>query len=254
MKQGLLLLLVVVALLPYLSESRTVSKCELKEKLAAKIHLPRKLSKHTDEILSIIICEASRKSGLNTSLVNVDGMRYPMSTTEPATEETEPETMEEMAAAPTTPAATTTITAPVSSNAIATSRSSRKKRSASSREMNEPQQSLNDMENRFDEEEMAEDDERMSKEDSSSQLRDPNQMHLWSLGYYGIFQLRDSLFCDSGYRWSKNWCQKSCTDFTDDDITDDIQCFINTNYFWYFFRNLSKECFHERKTFLQDCS
>lgn len=53
MKLGLLLVLVVAALLPDLSESRIVSKCELKDKLHGKIYLPKNLRKHEEEIMSI---------------------------------------------------------------------------------------------------------------------------------------------------------------------------------------------------------
>ncbi|XP_047221917.1 uncharacterized protein LOC124868558 [Girardinichthys multiradiatus] len=238
MKVCLLLGLFVVALLPSLSESRIVSKCELKDKLGEEINLPKKLKSHDDEILSIIICEIFRRSNGNTSLVNVDGIRHPLATAQPTTGRSEPETTKTMAAA---------------------SVSIRKKQRAPSRKSPDSQESLNDMENRFDEEQMQQDDERMSKEgssdeDRSSYQQDPNKITLWSLGYYGVFQLRDSHFCDSGYRWSRNLCQKSCSDFTDDDITDDIECFINSNYHWFLFRTLSHECFNDRKTFLHDCS
>ncbi|XP_014862111.1 PREDICTED: uncharacterized protein LOC106929585 [Poecilia mexicana] len=249
MKLGLVLVLVVAALLPDLFESRTVTKCELKEKLQDKIYLPRKLRRHRDEVLSLIICEVSRKSSLSTSLVNVDGFRFSMTTALPTTEGMEPETE-----ATTT---TTTTAGPVSSMLTTAAGGSRKKRRASRRrhKSEESQESLNDMENKFDEEEMERDDERLSKESSSEEGGSSHpKITLWSLGYYGIFQLRDSLFCDSGYRWSKNLCGKSCTDFTDDDITDDIDCFVSTNYHWYIFRSISHQCFKQRKTFLQDCS
>uniref|UniRef100_A0A669CQK4 Lysozyme n=1 Tax=Oreochromis niloticus TaxID=8128 RepID=A0A669CQK4_ORENI len=39
---------------------------------------------------------------------------------------------------------------------------------------------------------------------------------------YGLFQLSDRKFCDSGYCPSENVCHTSCTAFTDNDITDDI--------------------------------
>ncbi|KAL1281756.1 hypothetical protein QQF64_000559 [Cirrhinus molitorella] len=41
---------------------------------------------------------------------------------------------------------------------------------------------------------------------------------------YGVFQLSDQLACDSGMTPSVNFCNTSCTAFTDDDITDDIAC------------------------------
>lgn len=83
-----------------------------------------------------------------------------------------------------------------------------------------------------------------------------------SLGLYGLFQLPDNIFCNSGLRPSRNVCRTSCNceflhpqrvnllcfvflfflfcilkivsfflaAFTDNNITDDIACFINTGY------------------------
>ncbi|MEQ2241716.1 hypothetical protein ILYODFUR_028180 [Ilyodon furcidens] len=146
----------------------------------------------------------------------------------------------------------------VSSNSTVASGNSRRKRGFLSRQ-HLSGETLNEIENRFDEEEMAEDDEYMSKEDSFEEdrflgRRDPYKITLWSLGSYGIFQLRDSHFCDSGYRWSRNLCQKSCTDFTDDDITDDIDCFLKEFFDGYLLRTRSLQCDREAETYLQDCS
>lgn len=136
------------------------------------------------------------KSSLSTSLVNVEGIRPTMTPALPETKGREP-TTKATTVAPTARVTTTTTTdGPDSSR----------------HESEESQESLNDMENKFDEEEMERDDERISKESSSEEGESSHlKMRLWSLGYYGIFQLRDSLFCDSGYRWSKNLCGKPCT-------------------------------------------
>ncbi len=53
MKLGLLVVLAVVVLVPSLSEGRTVSKCELKEKLGAAITLPKRLQKYKEKILTL---------------------------------------------------------------------------------------------------------------------------------------------------------------------------------------------------------
>lgn len=53
MKLGLLVVLAVAVLVPSLSESRTVSKCELREQLGKALTLPRGLQKHKDRILTI---------------------------------------------------------------------------------------------------------------------------------------------------------------------------------------------------------
>lgn len=147
---------------------------------------------------------------MSTSLVNVDGIRLSLSTDPPPTDGIEPETNMPVSAAPTAlPATTTTTTAaaaPVSSDSAAAF-GGRKKRQS-------PRQlyahySLSDMENLFDEEDMQRDDEKMSS--SEEDRTDPNKIKLWSMGFYGIFQLSDSHFCDSGYRWSKNMCGKLCS-------------------------------------------
>lgn len=77
-------------------------------------------------------------------------------------------------------------------------------------------------------------------------------------GYYGIFQLSDRIFCDSGRRPTRNLCKTRCSGecgtgtqdseppwwtwvgltqasgvsaaFIDDDITDDIRCILKTGY------------------------
>ncbi|CAJ1052836.1 alpha-lactalbumin isoform X1 [Xyrichtys novacula] len=55
---------------------------------------------------------------------------------------------------------------------------------------------------------------------------DSSQDQLLSLRKHGIFQLSDGYFCDSGHRHSQNKCKSKCSDFTDDDISNDIDCFV----------------------------
>ncbi|PWA29332.1 hypothetical protein CCH79_00013941, partial [Gambusia affinis] len=397
MKLGLLALLVLAALLPHLSDSRIVPKCELKETLAAAINKTRGPEGVTEEILAEIICEVNRSSNLNTSLVKTKGFgsrhkREASSRGRHHSEETDSyeenmiqerkmekhrehesdedsfeiseeveevsnstsvlgnrrkrgaherrknhsrvkgkgnsperkrghdsnesedmsngdshETTEEGHDSSESGDMSYERTAASASYGIfqlsdsylcdsgnnlsrnlcqksctdftddditddiecflkaffdggpalttVTMKQEHSSKIAPKHESEESQESLNDMENKFDEEEMERDDEHISKESSSEEGESSHlKMRLWSLGYYGIFQLRDSLFCDSGYRWSKNLCGKPCTDFTDDDITDDIDCFLSTNYHWYLIRGVSHQCFQQRKTFLKDCS
>ncbi|XP_023254863.1 coiled-coil domain-containing protein 80-like isoform X1 [Seriola lalandi dorsalis] len=97
---------------------------------------------------------------------------------------------------------------------------------------------LNEEESNFDEDEMMQDDNKMTEEEErdgedgeKGKVDEADVIQVpWSLGYYGLFQLSDSHFCDSGYRWSRNKCSTSCTAFTDDDITDDIDCVLKTGY------------------------
>lgn len=53
MKVGLLVVLAVAVLVPSLSQGRTVSECELREKLREVINLPRRLQKYKENILAI---------------------------------------------------------------------------------------------------------------------------------------------------------------------------------------------------------
>ncbi|XP_007544359.1 alpha-lactalbumin-like [Poecilia formosa] len=89
----------------------------------------------------------------------------------------------------------------------------------------------------------------MSNEDSSESYETTA-----ASASYGIFQLSDGYFCDSGNHLSRNLCQKSCTDFTDDDITDDIECFLTAFFDGYLRRSDSHQCEDEAGAFLQYCS
>uniref|UniRef100_A0A671TMP3 Uncharacterized protein n=1 Tax=Sparus aurata TaxID=8175 RepID=A0A671TMP3_SPAAU len=53
MKLGLLVVLAVAVLVPSLSEGRTVSRCELKQKLDQAIQLPRRFQRLKERILAI---------------------------------------------------------------------------------------------------------------------------------------------------------------------------------------------------------
>ncbi|XP_029949358.1 location of vulva defective 1-like [Salarias fasciatus] len=106
---------------------------------------------------------------------------------------------------------------------------------------------LNEEEDKFDEEQMMRDDNTLetssSEEDESGVCN--VQSNNWSLGYYGIFTLPDSHFCCSGYRWSRNVCQTDCRAFTDDDISDDVDCVVKSGFWRFLLRTASRWCwFH----------
>ncbi|XP_071361282.1 high mobility group nucleosome-binding domain-containing protein 5-like isoform X1 [Trachinotus anak] len=409
MKLGLLVALAVAVLVPSLSEGRTTSKCELKEKLSAVVTLPKSLQKFEDQILAIVICEVNRLSHLNTSLVREEGERQIMTTARPATRvttqrvhkmtkqtkttkptTTKPKTTKTKTTKPTTTKPTTTKTTTAEPSQITTlppsseqggtnptpvpkqaSSGIRRKREAgtTSNESNLAEiidnldELINDEETNFDEEELTQDDNKMTgDEDEESDGEDGEQGDMdeqeavtqednsmmegedeetngedeesnggdgeqgdmdeqeavtqdensmiegedeetngedeesngedeesngedeesngedeesngedgeqgdmdeqeteadveqmpWSLGYYGLFQLTDSHFCASGYRWSRNKCSTACTAFTDDDITDDIDCLVKTGYFWFLVRNASDRC-HDTSNFFSEC-
>ncbi|KAI3353549.1 hypothetical protein L3Q82_020067, partial [Scortum barcoo] len=271
MKLGLLVVLAVAVLVPSLSESRIVSKCELKEKLGAAISLPGNLERFREKILALVVCNVNRRSSLNTALVRVFGKRRPMMTVATTTIAPTTTTTTRPATTTTTTPATTTINATTTTttatatatNATTTSPTPntttpglRRRREAESMSEEDDttklDRSLGEMlsnedrrtdddesdANEEDEEEEDESDEgdedeqeengKRKKQSRPKKKRRPSSA--WSLGYYGIFQLFDSLFCDSGYRSSRNVCRTSCTAFTDDNIMDDIACFVRSGY------------------------
>ncbi|RVE76563.1 hypothetical protein OJAV_G00009960 [Oryzias javanicus] len=245
MKLGVLLALAVAALVPGLSESRIVSRCELREKLHEALRVPKHLMKIHSQLFALVSCEVDRKSQLNTNLVIVEGIR-PTSAVLPAATDAPMSPEEESAS----------ITAVSMSNTPG----GRKKRSASDQKSNDKEEedpeepmgvALNSEENKFNEEEMQQDDDRLGSEMDERSMDAMSKP--WSLGYYGIFQLSDSHFCNSGYRWSRNVCHKNCSAFTDDDITDDVMCFIKSGYWRFFLRDISRSCYHQRKTFFDGC-
>ncbi|XP_035515199.1 300 kDa antigen AG231 [Morone saxatilis] len=313
MKLGLLVVLAVAVLVPSLSESRTVSRCELRDKLGEALILPRRLERFRERILAIVICQVERSSRLNTALVRVLGKRITttakpttvavttipttqeQTTQEPTTQEPttqepptqepttqepttqEPTTQEPNTQEPTTTEATTIVsvtTGPMTSTTAGGSMRRKREADASEEDVSF-EDMLQEEENKFDEEEMENDDNKMEDEDededevsneveSDEQKEDRKRnkrsvrrwkpkknLRPWSLGYYGLFQLTDSYFCNSGYRWSKNVCGTSCDAFTNDDITDDVECFVKTNYLWAVLRGAPRKCFHTANFFAE---
>ncbi|XP_039886390.1 integumentary mucin C.1-like [Simochromis diagramma] len=264
MKLGLLVVVAVAVLLPSFSESRIVSKCELKDKLGKVIRLPR-------TILAIIVCEVNRISHLNTSLVNVLGKRTTTtlkptvvttpsttavtltttgattltSTNSATTDLTDTTTTASATTTTTSTAITTTTTVTTTSPAITNSTISsvnttlvsnsasgmkRRKRHAHSSSEEEIGQIGGGVEDSSEEENLK-----------------PS-----SLGLYGLFQLPDNIFCNSGLRPSRNVCRTSCNSFTDNNITDDIACFINTGHWRNIVRRASHSCLRNMN-FLREC-
>ncbi|XP_035856359.1 protein starmaker-like [Sander lucioperca] len=349
MKFGLLVVLAVAVLVPSLSEGRTVSRCELKEKLGQAITLPPRLQKFKEEYLAIVICEVNSRSRLNTGLVKVFGKRRTTTTARPTTTvttlaprvnettaetiTTQPTTTQLTTTQPTTTQLTTTqptTTQPTTTQPIPTDATNstivlnRRKRGVSSEEFDsaEMHSSQGELLNEGDEvtmqgvngtvdeggdkakdsdkrdegededsdekdedededsderdEDEAEDggkrkkrskedrssEDRSSKdrsskdrssEDRSSEDRSSEETNRSSLGLYGIFQLSDETFCNSGYRSSKNKCNTTCDAFTDDDISDDIACFVKTDQWGLFLKSASRLCQIGTKNFFDEC-
>ncbi|XP_077576085.1 uncharacterized protein LOC144198767 [Stigmatopora nigra] len=72
-----------------------------------------------------------------------------------------------------------------------------------------------------------------------------------SRSYYGVFQLSDADFCFYTNPWTYNFCITSCTAFIDDDITDDVECFVNSHHWIRLIRGASRECLQVTNFFEQ---
>ncbi|CAI5662123.1 unnamed protein product [Oreochromis niloticus] len=259
MKLELLVVVAVAVLLPSFSESRIVSKCELREKLGEMLDLPRRLEERT---LATVICEVQRRSALNTKLLKSFGKCIP-TTPKPAVVTT-PSTsggnnMVTGAATATntnsttidltnTTTATNTSTIPTTANSTISSGNTTfvSNSTTGMKRRRRDADSSSEKENKFSEEE-HEDDSEMEDEDETSSEDDDESKNL-----YGLFQLSDREFCDSGYCPSKNMCHASCTAFTDDDITDDIACVVETGYWKEIMRSASDSCRRPRD-FFEEC-
>ncbi|XP_076583531.1 uncharacterized protein LOC143318897 [Chaetodon auriga] len=247
MKLGLLVVLAVAAVVPSLSEGRIVSRCELREKLGQAIALPKRLQKHKETVLARVICVVEERSHLNTSLVRVFGK--PKTTAAPAT--TEPTDIE------------------VEDGKV------RKRREAddSSEEVDgmEMDSILEELEeDQSDEEDMDEDGNMEGNDDGDEMGEDEQEpeeggkrkkrsMHHRRHGrrpkahtLYGLFQLPDR-HCDSPSHLSKNTCETTCGAFTDDDIEDDLGCFVKTEHWSHILRRARCQC-REIKDFFDECN
>ncbi|KAM9745320.1 uncharacterized protein ACNS7B_009726 [Menidia menidia] len=326
MKLGLLLVLAVAVVVPSISESRVVNKCEVRAQLMDTIRLPRRLARFKEEIVAIVTCEAQRRSHLNTGLVRVHGKRKTTTTaqpTRPATTgtktATEAATTKAQTQAPTTtttttttraqtqapttgtttttptpttgtptttttttPTPTTTTTTPTPTTTTTTTTTTtpvaggrKKRRASSSSETSMDSEEVMeeifaDEDHQFNEQQLEDDDDHLDadetgEEDSSSELMDGKRHRRsahrrrsrkrvpWSLGLYGIFQLSDSHFCSSGYRWSRNVCRAKCSDFADEDITDDVACLVRSHYWRFLLRVASRSCLRFRRIYFHGC-
>ncbi|KAK7930620.1 hypothetical protein WMY93_007015 [Mugilogobius chulae] len=63
-----------------------------------------------------------------------------------------------------------------------------------------------------------------------------------SVKYFGLFQFSDRVHCQSGYAESEDVCKSDCYKFADDDISDDVECFVQSNRFMELYRSASGSC------------
>ncbi|XP_019745256.1 uncharacterized protein LOC109527664 [Hippocampus comes] len=311
------LLLLLLLLPPPQCHGRTVSRCELRDKLRDKIKLSERTQNLTDVVLTLLVCQLEKVSHRSTSFVTIYGQRAtttaaPATTTTtaaiPTTNSTAAadqivimsnQTVNSNATVP-TPLSNSTAAPPVNQSGIgnqsvnsnqtlnevndgqdqdqeddATGEEPEQEEEPEAEEEQEElldgaeetydeegeylyvnqgskmdfhlddwlklMELLNEEENMFDEQMLVIADDKLSadEDDGSGKLF---QME-WSLGYHGLFQLSDSYFCQSTARWSQNACNSTCDAFIDDDITNDVDCFVKTQSWMNLFRTASSECF-----------
>ncbi|XP_031613279.1 uncharacterized protein LOC116334093 [Oreochromis aureus] len=246
------LVVVAVAVLPTFSESRIVSKCELRDKLGKMIRLSGRLG---ERVLATVICEVDRMSHLNTDLVKSFGKCIPATPKPTAPAATGPN---EMTNGPVTPPNTnststdlTNTTAPatpptINSTIIAMNATFPSNSTGGVKRQRRHAHSGRHEKNKFSGEDR--DDSEMEDENETSSEEDDESKNL-----YGLFQLSDREFCDSGLCPSKNMCHTSCKAFTDDDITDDIACVIQTGY-WRDIMDRASESCRRTGNFFKECN
>ncbi|XP_024145984.1 uncharacterized protein DDB_G0283697-like [Oryzias melastigma] len=89
--------------------------------------------------------------------------------------------------------------------------------------------------------------------ESSSQEEYNMEQNQGPSNYFGLFQLSDSFFCDSGNGLSKNLCDTNCSAFIDDDITDDLECFAYKGYWRSILDEVSSSCSDQQDTYFDEC-
>ncbi|XP_041825145.1 bypass of stop codon protein 1-like [Melanotaenia boesemani] len=197
------------------------------------------------------------RSHFNTNLVTVYGDRKPTTTATPTTLTTAGNNVTIVDTTTTSTTNSTTTTSPSTANATITNSGSASNITASGSRIKRDAPRENKKKSKSKEslvssnEKEMEDDEHEDDEEDSPENK---PMMGSSLGYYGIFQLSDSHFCDSGYRSSKNLCRSSCSAFADDDITDDVACVVGSGYWKHLLEEASKQCQRAKKTYFAECA
>ncbi|RVE76597.1 hypothetical protein OJAV_G00009980 [Oryzias javanicus] len=288
MKLGLLLALTGAALVLNLSESRIVSKCELRQKLQQVLPLPRKYGRYKDQILALVTCELERRSQLDSNLVTGDAVlptaaaRQTTQSSEGNQTATEQDIDSTISSAP---MISTTVPSlrrkrwaskkdfrersdkrrgrkGQSSEENGVSGNPREKRDASSEEKGHKQRGNkrrgkkgrgSDESGKNKQKNKKEKKPSKHSHESSSQEENTMEQNQGPSKYFGLFQFSDSFFCDSGNGLSKNLCDKNCSAFVDDDITDDLECFAYRGYWRSILDEVSSSCSNQQDTYFDEC-
>ncbi|XP_057700120.1 uncharacterized protein wu:fj19g03 isoform X2 [Corythoichthys intestinalis] len=283
-------------------QGRTVSRCELRDKLRERITLTESTKNFTDVVLAMLVCHIERLSKLETSTVHICGHRAtPTTTTGSTTAANEINLSNETVSSTKNPNNNETssdggqdeVEEEEGMEEVEPSVEEQEEPSADGEEEEDDQplpeeepfdqfcgevydeegeyfyhekeynvrldnwrklmEMLNEQENDFDEDKLNEADDKFSADDNDN-VEHPNFVKEWSVGYHGLFQLSDSYFCQSPARYSANNCTSNCSAFTDDDITDDLDCFIDSGYWLCALRSVGFKCYQEPDDFFSKCN
>ncbi|XP_077379450.1 uncharacterized protein LOC144020164 [Festucalex cinctus] len=275
-----LLVALVCLVLALECRGRIVSRCELRNRLNRTIALSERAKHLQDVVVDMLVCQIEKMSQRDTGAVRIYGRRVTMTTIPPANNNNNDN--DDSNAAITTPPANQNISQANDTNDGQNQNQNQNQNQENEAENQFDETTdelydeegeyffterdsgsvdqqledwlklmelLNEEENRFDEEVLAIADDKLGDDDGD--VVDDGGLGSgaetfqkdWSLGYHGIFQLSDSYFCQSSARWSQNVCKSSCSAFSDDDITDDLDCFINSLYWLYVLRTAGHRCY-----------
>ncbi|XP_077575200.1 uncharacterized protein LOC144198182 [Stigmatopora nigra] len=228
-------------------DARTLSRCELRDMLRERITLSENTKNLTEDVLSMLVCHMEKISNLDTNAIRVCGQR---ATPVELTNETEESDVVEVDSEETeeineeeTESKVEDICGDIYDAEGEYSEDQKNELLDSWRSMME---TLDQEENAFDEELMLVSDAKISANGSDSE-------EAWSLGYHGLLGLSDSFFCQSSARYSENVCGTKCSAFRDDDIKDDMDCFIDSLYWQYVLRTVGIQCYQKPTEFFSKC-
>ncbi|XP_077460758.1 uncharacterized protein LOC144077130 isoform X2 [Stigmatopora argus] len=251
-------------------DGRTLTRCELRERLRERITLSENTKNLTEDVLTMLVCHMEKISNLDTNAVRICGQRaapvaLPLALSNETQEADPKDLLTDVTVAPTDPEVTSEPEETEEEDEEEEEEILSKVEEACGNiydeegeylywDQNNEQvenwkrvmEMLNQEENAFDEELLVIADAKMSADGSDSEVE-------WSLGYHGLLGLPDSFFCQSSARYSENVCGTKCSAFRDDDIKDDMDCFIDSLYWLYVLRTVGVQCYQKPTEFFSKC-
>ncbi|KAM9820012.1 uncharacterized protein LOC133151326 [Syngnathus typhle] len=270
--------------------ANTLSRCELRDRLRQNVSaaLSERNRNQTDQVLLMLVCQLDKISGLSTSKVHILGERATTAATTTTTVSTTPAN-QTIIGNQTVNANQTQIAANDTNGGNDLDQEDQAL--GEDQEEGEPpaedeenyfavvdveeayeeegeylyvaqetnthfydwlklMETLNEEDIQFDEEMLAVANDQVCNADGDSDDH-KNDMD-WSLGKHGIFQFSDGFFCQTTARCSMNMCNSTCGVFTDENITNDLECLFRTNYWWYLLMTAGPNCY--QPDFFNECN